>query len=142
MAKLTADNQILSGVMEEPVAHPDPCIATRVAERSDIEQAATPVEPPASDAASELRHRQADRWIASALATYSLGIVCALLTARVSVTLEDGYYYFKIAQNLASGAGSTFDGLHPTNGYHPLWLLCLVPIFWLKTSPETALALG
>ena len=23
------------------------------------------------------------------------------------------------------GAGSTFDGIHRTNGYHPLWLLCL-----------------
>lgn len=42
---------------------------------------------------------------------------------------DDAFYYFEIARNIALGAGSTFDGLNPTNGYHPLWLLALVPIF-------------
>ncbi len=44
---------------------------------------------------------------------------------------DDAYYYFKVAQNISEGRGSTFDGLHPTNGYHPLWLLVCVPIFAL-----------
>lgn len=38
---------------------------------------------------------------------------------------DDCFYYLKIAQNLATGHGSTFNGIVPTNGYHPLWLLTL-----------------
>lgn len=44
---------------------------------------------------------------------------------------DDAYYYFKVAQNIANGAGSTFDGINLTNGYHPLWLVVCIPIFWL-----------
>lgn len=40
---------------------------------------------------------------------------------------DDGYYYLQIARNIASGAGSTFDGVNPTNGYQPLWLVLLLP---------------
>jgi len=46
-------------------------------------------------------------------------------------TRDDAYYYFKIAQNISEGHGSTFDGINPTNGYHPLWTLVCVPIFAL-----------
>jgi hypothetical protein len=44
---------------------------------------------------------------------------------------DDAYYYYKVAQNISEGHGSTFDGIHPTNGYHPLWLLICIPIFSL-----------
>jgi hypothetical protein len=44
---------------------------------------------------------------------------------------DDAYYYFKVAQNISEGHGSTFDGINPTNGYHPLWLWVCVPIFAL-----------
>lgn len=44
---------------------------------------------------------------------------------------DDAYYYFKVAQNIAEGNGSTFDGIHATNGYHPLWLIVCIPIFAL-----------
>ena len=46
-------------------------------------------------------------------------------------TRDDAYYYFKVAQNISEGRGSTFDGINPTNGYHPLWMLICVPIFAL-----------
>ena len=46
-------------------------------------------------------------------------------------TRDDAYYYFKVAQNISEGHGSTFDGINPTNGYHPLWMLICVPIFAL-----------
>jgi hypothetical protein len=46
-------------------------------------------------------------------------------------TRDDAYYYFKVAQNVSEGHGSTFDGINPTNGYHPLWLWICVPIFAL-----------
>lgn len=83
-----------------------------------------------------------DRWVALGLVLYSLGIVAWLLASDLRVTREDGFYYFKIAQNVAAGLGSTFDGVHVTNGYHPLWLLCLVPLFWVSPEPEAALRLG
>lgn len=41
----------------------------------------------------------------------------------VSQTPDDAYYYFQVARHVAAGAGSTFDGVNMTNGYHPLWLL-------------------
>src|SRR5512143_1057888 len=44
---------------------------------------------------------------------------------------DDAYYYFKVAQNISEGHGSTFDGVNPTNGYHPLWMLICIPIFAL-----------
>ena len=44
---------------------------------------------------------------------------------------DDAFYYYKIAQNIVEGRGSTFDGVNPTNGYHPLWLIICVPIFAL-----------
>ena len=44
---------------------------------------------------------------------------------------DDAYYYFKVAENIGLGHGSTFDGINPTNGYHPLWMLVCIPIFAL-----------
>jgi hypothetical protein len=46
-------------------------------------------------------------------------------------TRDDAFYYFKVAQNITEGHGITFDGINPTNGYHPLWLLVCIPIFAL-----------
>ncbi len=46
-------------------------------------------------------------------------------------TRDDAYYYFKVAQNISEGQGSTFDGINLTNGYHPLWMMICVPIFSL-----------
>ncbi len=46
-------------------------------------------------------------------------------------TRDDAYYYFKVAQNITEGHGITFDGVSPTNGYHPLWMLVNIPIFAL-----------
>jgi hypothetical protein len=42
---------------------------------------------------------------------------------------DDAFYYFKTAQNITEGHGITFDGLSPTNGFHPLWMLFCIPIF-------------
>src|SRR5688572_9222520 len=44
---------------------------------------------------------------------------------------DDAYYYFKVAQNITEGYGSTFDRINLTNGYHPLWMLICIPIFAL-----------
>ena len=42
---------------------------------------------------------------------------------------DDGFFYFKAAQNIVAGKGVTFDGINPTNGFHPLWMLICIPIF-------------
>jgi hypothetical protein len=55
---------------------------------------------------------------------------------------DDAYYYLGVARNLARGAGSTFDGINPTNGYHPLWCWLLVPIFLLTDDPGAGLRLA
>lgn len=42
---------------------------------------------------------------------------------------DDAFYYFKIAENIAAGHGISFDGFSPTNGFHPLWMAIISPIF-------------
>jgi hypothetical protein len=55
--------------------------------------------------------------------------------------VDDASYYMTAARNLAAGHGLTFDGIHPTNGFHPLWLLMLTPVFLLHGPPETMIRL-
>jgi hypothetical protein len=54
---------------------------------------------------------------------------------------DDASYFLTTARNIAAGRGMTFDGIHPTNGFQPLWLLLLVPLFLLQGAPETMLRL-
>lgn len=42
---------------------------------------------------------------------------------------DDGFFYYKVAQNIVNGRGVTFDGVTPTNGFHPLWMLVCVLVF-------------
>jgi hypothetical protein len=57
----------------------------------------------------------------------------------VQYTEDDFYYYLKIAQNFASGHGSSFDGIHLTNGYHPLWFLVFVGLSLFSTTLQGAI---
>jgi hypothetical protein len=81
-----------------------------------------------------------ERAIEAALIVGIMGLAALLVATGVRAIQEDGFYYLKIAQNVAAGRGSTFDGLHATNGYQPLWLACLVPVFWLRPSADGAMA--
>ena len=48
------------------------------------------------------------------------------------VNMDDSFYYFQIASNLAEGKFSTFDGgITRTNGYHPLWMFLITPFYWV-----------
>jgi hypothetical protein len=54
---------------------------------------------------------------------------------------DDSFFYIKTASNLSKGIGSTFDGVNLTNGYHPLYLISLVMLFYVpnnlfNVSPE------
>jgi hypothetical protein len=42
---------------------------------------------------------------------------------------DDSFYSLQIARNLATGLGPTFDGVHLTNGFQPLYVFLLVPVF-------------
>lgn len=88
--------------------------------------AAPPVRPSAAD----------DR----ALGRFALGVgllVACLLAlpllwprdALVNLFYDDAFYYFVIARNLVAHGRFTFDGLHATNGFHPLWLFLVTPLF-------------
>ncbi len=52
---------------------------------------------------------------------------------------DDFFYYLKIAQNLSHGAGSSFNGIVQTNGYHPLWLLILTCLSFFTSKPKEIL---
>ena len=52
---------------------------------------------------------------------------------------DDAFYYFQIAKNFAEGRFSTFDGgITRTNGYHPLWMVLITPLWWVF-DPDDAL---
>lgn len=73
-----------------------------------------------------------------------LNVIGGEVEALVRVMPDDAYYYLGVARHVAAGAGSTFDGIHATNGYHPLWLLSLLPLTGLDslTLARAALTLG
>jgi hypothetical protein len=53
-------------------------------------------------------------------------------SARLEASfVDDAFYYAQIARNVAHGRGFTFDGIHATNGFQPLWLGVLVVLFRL-----------
>lgn len=49
----------------------------------------------------------------------------------VSLMPDDSSYYFLVAHHVASGVGSTFDGVNMTNGYHPLWMMICTLFAWM-----------
>lgn len=55
---------------------------------------------------------------------FVFGSVTKLLAGKP----DDLGYYLKVAENIAQLNKSTFDGIHLTNGYHPLWQALLIPI--------------
>ena len=59
----------------------------------------------------------------------------ANLVSIVNVLYDDAYYYLQIAFNLAHLGSSSFDGVTPTNGCQPLWLLILTLLAKL-TGPD------
>jgi len=86
-------------------------------------------------------------WVAICLVALVILSVGALAVAgpeeRLAFLLyDDAYYYLGVAGHLAAGAGSTFDGLNPTNGYHPLWCGLLVLVMSVTHDPGTAVRLA
>ncbi|MCH8989452.1 MAG: hypothetical protein IIA92_11685 [Chloroflexi bacterium] len=62
----------------------------------------------------------------------SLYIVAISIVVGMPLIFDaDAYYYFQIARNISNGAGSTFDGVSVTTGYHPLWMGFLTTLHFL-----------
>jgi len=55
-----------------------------------------------------------------------------------SLVYDDSFYYWQIGSNIAAGRGSTFDGIHLTNGYHPLWMLFSAGLYALGLGRDAA----
>ena len=70
------------------------------------------------------------------LITASFVLRLFLINQDISVILnkflaDDAYYYYALAKNIVNGHGIVFNYGIPTNGFHPLYVLILVPIFKL-----------
>ncbi len=63
-------------------------------------------------------------------------------TLVLKITADDAYYYFQIALNIANGRNVTFDGETVTNGFHPLWMVLLTPVYFFTNDREVALHVG
>jgi len=50
---------------------------------------------------------------------------------------DDAFYYFEIAKYFLAAGVPSFDGINPTNGFHPLWQAICLPVFyfWQDETP-------
>jgi hypothetical protein len=51
---------------------------------------------------------------------------------------DDSFYAFKIAESIAAGNGPSFDGIHPTNGFQPLYVFLIAPFY--RVFPSSLVA--
>lgn len=68
----------------------------------------------------------------------TLFYILYLGSAKISLRLimDDAFYYYQVAYNIANGYGSSFDRIHYTNGYHPLWMIIITPISFLIENKD------
>ena len=70
---------------------------------------------------------------------YRVAALPAAKSASWGVVIDDGFYYLQVARNIARGEGPTFDRVHRTSGFQPLWTAMLVPIFWFTDDADKGL---
>ncbi len=68
---------------------------------------------------------------------FSFGLLIRLVLAWLPekyffyLVSDDAYYYFSIARNLVTRGMLSADGITLTNGFHPLWLFAITPVYFL-----------
>ena len=81
------------------------------------------------------RSNSVDRVMLGLIAVATCALLAYVALAPIESAIfrvtDDAYYYFKVAGRVVAGEGLTFDGINRTNGFHPLWMLCLVPGYWI-----------
>jgi hypothetical protein len=98
--------------------------------------------PPFADAEGRAWDRRVLLGCGVALAAAVVFALVAPLPALLYRITDDAYYYFNVARNVVLGHGLTFDRMNATNGFHPLWMLVLIPVFAvMPNDPERALRL-
>jgi hypothetical protein len=76
--------------------------------------------------------------IAAAFLSMSLFVALVGFDRVLTLMPDDAAYYYKIAENASEGKGLTFDGINRTNGFQPMWLAALVPLYRAyHGAPET-----
>jgi hypothetical protein len=61
-----------------------------------------------------------------------LWIVAQPIPLQLTKSLpDDAYYYFLTAQHIVAGEGPSVDGMNPSNGWHPLWMLVTTGVYAL-----------
>lgn len=66
-----------------------------------------------------------------------VAIVIPVYLDPYSYIADDCYFYLQVASNIYNGYGSTFNQITQTNGYHPLWLLFCVLVFFIVGGSKT-----
>lgn len=89
-------------------------------------------------------HRLLDRVMLAIVVFGTLGRIVfvwnASLIDLMQRSTDDAYYYFNVARNIVEGFGITFDRINATNGFHPLWMLVLLPVAKVAgPDPDTTL---
>ncbi len=81
---------------------------------------------------------QKKEWIGQ-IGLFLLGLCGSLYVALTPANsmmnwynIDDAFYYYKVAQNVVTGNGFTFDQINLTNGFHPLWMVVCLSVFWLS----------
>jgi hypothetical protein len=52
----------------------------------------------------------------------------------INLFYNDAFYYFTIAENFNHTGIFTFDGINPTNGFHPLWQMIVTIVFSVTSN--------
>ena len=76
----------------------------------------------------EMNPRLFNSALGAALALAGASLLWLLLTVPLEtflgrIMVDDAFYYLVPAQNFIEGRGTSLDGMNPSNGYHPLWML-------------------
>ena len=91
------------------------------------------------DTAAPLLRRTPSVVLAAIVAAIVLMFVVVLERVPINFMGDDSFFYYQVAWNFAHGRGSTFNGILPTNGYHPLWMLVCALVYVVIESKEKAL---
>ncbi len=85
----------------------------------------------AEDSRQASRARGATRRLRVLAVIWVAGLSALILSGAADggIVSDDAFYYFEITRNAARGEGFSFDGRGPTNGFHPLWTVLLLPVF-------------
>lgn len=87
-----------------------------------------PASPQSTDPASRAFHPLTIGLIIVTIGGILFACFCAPSTLGI-LGSDDSFYYYLTARNFVLGNGVSFDGINPTNGFHPLWMLALIPLY-------------